>query len=161
MLIGRKSKSLLFIMLFVVVMVSSAQPVSINSIEHFSLFKRALVMTESRGNTKVIAKDGSTGILQIQPVLVKAVNRYCKNNGIEKKYTLQDRFSETKSWEMFDLYQKSIWREKVPTLEQIARVWNGGPNGHKNRKTISYWNKIKRNMKYISVKYDYNEKSDA
>jgi hypothetical protein len=32
------------------------------------------------------------------------------------------------------------------TQEDIARIHNGGPNGHKKSATLKYWNKVKENL---------------
>lgn len=31
---------------------------------------------------------------------------------------------------------------------EMARVWNGGPSGHKKSATLAYANKVKKNLKY-------------
>lgn len=31
---------------------------------------------------------------------------------------------------------------RTPTMEDIARIHNGGPNGHRKKSTLSYWKKI-------------------
>ena len=33
-----------------------------------------------------------------------------------------------------------------PTDEDMARMHNGGPNGHKNKATEKYWDKVKKEM---------------
>ena len=33
-----------------------------------------------------------------------------------------------------------------PTQENLARMHNGGPNGHKKSTTLKYWNKVKENL---------------
>lgn len=35
----------------------------------------------------------------------------------------------------------------VPTDEDKARIWNGGPNGWKKSSTVGYWNKVKALLK--------------
>jgi hypothetical protein len=36
---------------------------------------------------------------------------------------------------------------RKPTLEDQARIWNGGPNGYKRAATNGYWNKVKEALK--------------
>ena len=36
---------------------------------------------------------------------------------------------------------------RKPTLEDQARIWNGGPNGYKRAATHGYWNKVKEALK--------------
>ncbi len=52
------------------------------------------------------------------------------------------------SIKLFTAYM-NIWCSKdklghSPTLEDMARVWNGGPNGWKNQATVTYWNNVKK-----------------
>ena len=37
---------------------------------------------------------------------------------------------------------------RQPTDEDIARIHNGGPNGYKNPKTLSFWKKVKEAMDF-------------
>ena len=52
---------------------------------------------------------------------------------------------------VFRAYMKRYATEKrlgrVPTFEDMARIWNGGPNGFKKSATVKYWNKVKCAMK--------------
>ena len=47
----------------------------------------------------------------------------------------------------------AYWRRYCPTAlanndyETMARIWNGGPQGHKKQATIKYWNKVKQALK--------------
>jgi hypothetical protein len=44
---------------------------------------------------------------------------------------------------------RAYWKRYAPksaTLEQLARIHNGGPRGHLNPNTIKYWNKIKKEL---------------
>ena len=36
--------------------------------------------------------------------------------------------------------------KRVPTDEDRARIWNGGPNGYKKKATDKYWNKVKERL---------------
>ena len=104
-------------------------------------FLTSIITVESKGNTKAITKDGSAGILQIKPIMVKEVNRICKIKKIDKQFTLKDRFDTDKSVEMFWIYQ-NFYNENA-SYEKMARDWNGGPNGHKKKATKKYWKKVK------------------
>ena len=106
------------------------------------LFLNSIITVESKGNPKAITKDGSAGILQIKPIMVKEVNRICRINKIDKKFTLKDRFDVDKSIEMFWIYQN--FYNKNSSYEKMARDWNGGPNGHKKEKTKKYWKKVNK-----------------
>jgi hypothetical protein len=112
------------------------------------LFVTSIITVESMGNPKAITKDGSAGILQIKPVMVKEVNRICKIKKIDKHFKLKDRFDVDKSIQMFWIYQN--FYNKDSSYEKMARDWNGGPNGHKKKATKKYWNKV--NKVFIALK---------
>lgn len=108
----------------------------------------SIVWVESKGDVDVVSRDGSVGIIQIKPVMVREVNRICKLKGVEKQFTLKDRFDADKSKEMFWIYQEFYhptinWNDiTLVYMESIARKWNGGPNGNKKRSTRKYWKKV-------------------
>ena len=108
----------------------------------------SIVWVESKGNANAKSKDGSVGIIQIKPVMVKEVNRICKIRGIDKRFTLADRRNPSKSSEMFWIYQEfynpDIKRDSLSKedLELMSRKWNGGPNGHLKKATRKYWKKV-------------------
>jgi hypothetical protein len=62
----------------------------------------AIIQVESEGNSRAISGK-SCGAMQITPILVEDCNSILKKRGIKKRYTLNDRFSEKKSKEMFVL----------------------------------------------------------
>lgn len=117
----------------------------------------SIVWVESKGNATARSKDGSLGIVQILPVMVKEVNRICKMKGINKTFTLQDRLNPEKSEQMFWIFQNFYnpninWETiTMSDMEIIARKWNGGPNGHKKGATKHYWNKVSK-MVYKDLK---------
>ena len=44
---------------------------------------------------------------------------------------------------------RAYWKRYAPkgaTIEQLARIHNGGPRGHKRSATVKYWNKIVKEM---------------
>jgi hypothetical protein len=108
----------------------------------------SIVWVESKGNANAKSKDGSVGIIQIKPVMVKEVNRICKIKGIDKKFTLVDRINPTRSSEMFWIYQEyynpELNRDSLSNndMEIMARKWNGGPKGHIKKATKKYWRKV-------------------
>jgi hypothetical protein len=42
------------------------------------------------------------------------------------------------------MYAAPKWLGKEPTLEDKARIWNGGPGGWKKSATIVYWAKVQK-----------------
>lgn len=108
-------------------------------------FVDALIRVESNGRNNAIGDKGkAVGCLQIWTVVVDDVNQVSK-----KKYSYSDRKDRAKSIEICkaylnrwgNYYQKKTG--KVPTQEVYAKIWNGGPNGHKNARTDQYWTKVR------------------
>ena len=112
----------------------------------------SIVWVESKGNANAKSKDGSVGIIQIKPVMVKEVNRICKIQGIDKRFTLADRKNPRKSAEMFWIYQEfynpDLNRDSLSKhdMEIMARKWNGGPEGHRKKATKKYWKKVSKRL---------------
>lgn len=80
--------------------------------------------------------------------MVKEVNRICKIEGINKRFTLEDRKNPKKSEEMFWIFQGFYHPEidmdslSLKDAESLARTWNGGPNGNRIKSTKKYWHKV-------------------
>lgn len=107
-------------------------------------FIDAICKVESNNGMYVVGDNGKAiGCLQIWKTVVDDVNKYSK-----VKYTYADRYDKVKSYEMFKLYIGHYATEKRlgrnPTNEDMARIWNGGPNGYKKTATIKYWDKVKK-----------------
>lgn len=99
----------------------------------------AIAEVESTHNPKAIGKNGSVGLLQITPILVKECNNILRTKKLNKKYTLKDRLDPIKSIEMFHLYQEKYNPEK--NVEKAIRLWNGGPK-YSIKKTQRYFKKV-------------------
>ena len=102
----------------------------------------ALEQVESAGNPAAIGDNGrALGVLQIWDVVVADVNR-AKGT----RYTHADALDPVKARAICRAYlsiyctAKRLGRE--PTMEDAARIWNGGPNGHKKKATEKYWHKV-------------------
>lgn len=110
----------------------------------WGVFLLALMIVESGGNPEAVGKAGEVGILQIRPVVVDDCNRIF---GVERWY-LPDRYSIDKSCAMCRHYLEHYATEKrlgrPVTWEDRARIWNGGPNGHKKKSTEVYWAKVNK-----------------
>ena len=117
-------------------------------------FYESISWVESTKNPNAVSRDGSVGIVQIRPIMVKEVNRICDIKGIEKTFSLSDRRDITKSKEMFWIYQEFYnpeinWETlSQKDLETLARKWNGGPKGHIKKATEKYWNKVNKRLKH-------------
>ena len=103
----------------------------------------ALEQVESKGDPKAIGDKGKAfGILQIWEVVIIDVNR-AKGTS----YVHADAFDPVKARAICRAYLSIYCTERrlgrKPTMEDAARIWNGGPNGHKKAATEKYWQKVK------------------
>jgi len=120
----------------------------------------SIAWIESSHNPKAKSKDGSVGIVQIKPVMVKEVNRICELKKIDKHFTLADRQSKSKSKQMFWIFQKfynpniDFDRLSQDEMEVMARKWNGGPKVHIKKSTKKYWRKVEKRMDF-ELEYGY------
>lgn len=110
----------------------------------------ALIAVESGGDESHLGDDGAAvGCLQIHAGVVADVNRHYR----PWQYLLTDRFRHDRSVEILVRYlaiyasRKHLGRE--PTVEDMARIWNRGPDGWKDPRTIPYWRKVQKAMKKI------------
>lgn len=98
----------------------------------------AIIQVESNGNTK--AKSGnSVGPMQITPILVKECNNILRNRNVSKRFKLSDRYSVSKSKDMFLLIQSEFNPDN--NVEKAIRAWNGGNNFNRKR-TQRYYQKV-------------------
>ncbi len=98
----------------------------------------AIIQVESEGNPQ--ARSGnSVGVMQITPVLVAECNDILKKRKSKKRYKLADRFSISKSKEMFLLMQ-SVYNP-LNSIEHAIRAWNGG-NHYSVKRTQRYFEKV-------------------
>ena len=107
----------------------------------------ALIWVESRGNDSAFHRgENAVGCLQIRPIMVKEVNRVLDLQGSTNIYTLEDRWSRTKSIEMFNVI--ADYYHETSSYEKIARCWNGGPKGLQKKQTKKYWRKVQKRLNY-------------
>ena len=103
----------------------------------------AIIQVESRGDRK--AKSGnSVGAMQITPICVAECNRILKKRNSKKRFKLSDRYSISKSKEMFLLIQ-SVYNP-LNSIEHAIRSWNGGQN-YNVKRTQRYFEKVKALLK--------------
>lgn len=100
----------------------------------------AIRMVESSNRTGRIVGDGGAAIgpYQIHYSVWKDATEYDKSI----KGTYQDCHKLDYSIRIFHAYLNRYARNQSD--EHKARVWNGGPAGHKKSATIQYWNKVKK-----------------
>jgi len=107
----------------------------------------AIILIESGGDHNKIGDNGlSVGALQIQEEVIIDVN------GIyDLHYTWpDDAFNLETSKDIFQIYTRYWGQQKfgrLPTAEEAARIWNGGPDGNKKLTTLKYWDKVRALLK--------------
>ena len=103
----------------------------------------AIIQVESEGNPKAVSGN-SVGAMQITPILVKDCNDILKKQKSKKQYTMADRYSVSKSKEMFLIIQKYYNPEN--DVEKAIRLWNGGVK-YRLKSTNRYYKKVLAQMK--------------
>lgn len=108
---------------------------------------RAICKIESGGKEDAIGDGGkAVGVAQIHKKVIDDLNAWEQEKGeAERKvWKYSDRRDRDKSRVIFFTYTRG-WcqRNKIPeTQENLARIWNGGPNGWKKKSTKKYWEKV-------------------
>ena len=125
------------------------EPKPIKSVITNTLFIAALIAVESLGNDSAIGDkhlvgNEAVGALQIRPIMIREVNRILKIQKLEKRFKRKDRFNREKSIEMFMIWKN--YHHPAGGFETIARNWNGGPRGYKNKRTEYYWAKVQKEL---------------
>jgi hypothetical protein len=109
-----------------------------------------LAMVESLSNPLAVGRDGELGVLQMTPAYVQDASEYANKN-----WTHTDAIDELTSIKIFRAYMaRYATKERLgrePTLEDVARIHNGGPNGYLKKSTLLYWNKVQWLMKQQSM----------
>ena len=101
----------------------------------------ALMIVESSGNDMAIGDNGrALGPLQIHRGVVLDVNRITGSN-----YRHSEMTNRVAAWAVCEAYLKHYGKGK--TLEQQARIWNGGPTGDRKPVTLAYWRRVQKAIK--------------
>lgn len=118
-----------------------------NIILKISFLIPALIQTESNNNWNAVNQyNNSFGGLQITQVVIDDLNRI---KG-QQQYFIDDSYDENKSKEICQQYLLhyaiKYYRStgNMPDYEQLARIWNGGPNGWSKHSTSIYWEKVEK-----------------
>ena len=104
----------------------------------------AIIHVESNYNDSAHAKnEDAVGCLQIRKCMVNDINRILKRQKSNTRFTYDDRWLRHKSIEMFNIYCNHYG---LISAEEIARCWNGGPQGMNNPLTVGYWRKVQKGV---------------
>lgn len=107
----------------------------------------ALIAVESSGNNLAIGDGGKAiGPLQIHKEVVADVNRISGKAFQWRRMT--NRAEATEVCTIYLNHYATPTRLGRPVSAQdAARIWNGGPSGHRKAATIPYANKVKKHLK--------------
>jgi hypothetical protein len=108
----------------------------------------ALMVVESGGICSSIGDGGKAlGCLQIHKGVIADVNRIYKT-----WFRHEDALNPALAKEICEMYLR-YWAEPAcrgvaseQRPEICARIWNGGPAGHKKASTLGYWAKVRREL---------------
>lgn len=114
---------------------------------NYSALISALTIVESGGRADAVGDNGKAyGILQIWDVVVQDVNKVFGTSYVHK-----DAFNPTKARQIcryyLSHYATPARTAGMDPYEAAARIWNGGPNGHRKAATIPYWAKVRKHLK--------------
>ena len=127
----------------------AAGVLAINSTGAASLpdkFVRAIHQVESSGRVgKVVGDYGkANGAFQIHYSYFKDAAEYDKSLGSDYSMVNNVEFAKRVMTAYLNRYALNAIKQK--DLATLARIHNGGPNGHKNPKTIKYWMKVQKHL---------------
>ena len=104
----------------------------------------AIIHVESSNNDSAYnSYEDAVGCLQIRKCMVDDVNRILRRQKSDLRFSYDDRWLRNKSIKMFDIYCKHYG---LTTAEEMARCWNGGPQGMNKPLTATYWKKMQKNL---------------
>lgn len=140
----RNFKRLIFITILIVI--STMKGYCKETIQDETKWKEvilAIAFVESKYDSTIVSKSGNhVGYLQISKVMIDD----CNEKANYKKYSYKDRFSKTKSIEIFHEVQKRY--NPTNNVEKAIRMWNGG-QGYTIEKTNSYYKKVMNKLNQI------------
>jgi hypothetical protein len=108
---------------------------------------KAQIEVESNGNDQAIGDthlaQKAYGCLQIrQPVCDDVNHRYGTN--YQASDCLGNRELSMKIYQDYiGIYATAKRLGHEPANEDMARIWNGGPNGYRRSSTLGYWEKVR------------------
>ena len=109
------------------------------------LLLSALIHVESGGNDFARGRHGELGALQIKPILVRDVNRIMGTHYAHQQVTNR-AVSTFIATAYLSHYGKNL------SDESLARIWQGGPVGHKKSSTRAYARRVMRELENRTVR---------
>lgn len=107
----------------------------------------AIEWVESKGDKDAIGDNGNAvGPYQIWKIFVDDVNRIKKLNTSKYDTFLPYKYEHRTHFGLSRQMASIYLNHYGGTLEEMARKFNGGPQGHKKESTKAYWLKVKARM---------------
>jgi hypothetical protein len=108
----------------------------------------AIRIVESGGNDNAVGDGGNAiGPYQIWKNYWKDAVEHEPSIGGKYEDCFDQKYAEKIVNAYMDRYAIPRRLGHEPTFEDIARIHNGGPNGHKKKATIPYWDKVQSKLK--------------
>ena len=104
----------------------------------------AIEQVESHGNASAVGDQSrALGSMQIWQCVVIDANRIARTS-----YSHADAFNRTKARQIASIYLNYYGKRigHAPTEQDYARIWNGGPSGHRKTATLGYWVKVQKEL---------------
>lgn len=111
------------------------------------LLLSALIQIESGGNDLAKGRHGELGALQIKPILVRDANRIMGTHYAHSQVTNR-QVSIAIASAYLAHYGKNL------SDESLARIWQGGPNGHRKSSARAYARRVMRELGIRTIKQD-------
>jgi hypothetical protein len=106
----------------------------------------ALIIVESSGRDNAVGDGGrALGPLQIHRAVVVDVNRFTGSS-----YRWESMTNRAQARAVCEAYLRHYG--KGCTTEQLARRWNGGPQGDRKSATLPYWRKVEAALRKVEAK---------
>ena len=112
------------------------------------LLLSALIQIESGGNDLAKGRHGELGALQIKPILVRDVNRIMGTHYAHAQVTNR-AVSTFIAQSYLAHYGKNL------SDESLARIWQGGPKGHRKTSTRAYARRVMRELENRTIKQSF------
>ena len=108
----------------------------------------AIRIVESGGNDNAVGDGGNAiGPYQIWRNYWKDAVDHDPSIGGKYEDCFDQKYAEKIVNAYMDRYAIPRRLGHDPTFEDIARIHNGGPNGHRKKATVSYWEKVQKELK--------------
>lgn len=115
---------------------------------NLNMIAEILIKVESDGRLWLVGdkhlRNKAYGPLQVRKPVLDEVNPILKTHYTPEQMNGNKELS-VKVWKTYvQLWATPKRLDHKPTLEEVSRIWNGGPNGYKKQSTIPYWNKTQK-----------------